>query len=62
LFDLTVDDHVKELPTNQSDGSRSQLRLGEIIESKLSQKEEWYQELHGEYNEALLQSETLLER
>ena len=60
LFDLSVDDHVKELSANQSDGSWSQLRLGEIIESKLSQEEQRYQELHSEYDKALLQSKTLL--
>jgi len=56
-----MDDHVKEQWADDSDGQRIHHRWLEAAKSILIQEEEWDQNLDKENNEALFQSESLLQ-
>jgi len=61
LFNLTVNNHMEQKRTDESDSCRIIQGLLKLVRLKLNQEEQWDKNLDTEHNKALLQGEALLE-
>ena len=62
LFELSIDNHVKQKCTDDSDSITLSLREHISVYANINNEEEGYEKLHSKHNEALLESKTLLQR